>query len=104
MQSGLVYAYITGINGSAWTGAYTYKKDGNIEEKTINNQTDNYKYDTDGNPATVFDSDIMTKAGDDDLSWNANGQLAQTPTIDFNYNWDGKLRKATVGEVSVELK
>jgi RHS repeat-associated protein len=92
MQSGLVDANITNINNSTWTAGYSYKKDGNIEEKTVNSQPTDYEYDT-TQGGSKFDSDIMTKAGNDDLTWNSNGQLAQTPAISFNYNWDGKLRK-----------
>jgi RHS repeat-associated protein len=103
MQSGLTSALITDINGSTWSANYSYKKDGNIEQKTINGSAESYEYDTtpDGN---VFDSDIMTKAGNDDLTWNNNGQLAQTPTITFNCNWDGKLRSAVIGSDTVDIK
>ena len=38
------------------------------------------------------------------MFWNKNGQLASTPTIDFEYNWDGKLRNAAIGSDSIELK
>jgi hypothetical protein len=75
MQSGLVDANITNINGSTWQANYTYKKDGNIEQKTTNGNAKSYEYDTTAG-GSVFDSDIMTKAGDDDLAWNPNGRLA----------------------------
>jgi len=46
----------------------------------------------------------MTKAGDDELVWDANGRLAETPTISFEYNADGKLRRAVIGSNSIALK
>jgi hypothetical protein len=52
----------------------------------------------------TYDGDIMTNAAGHSLTWNANGQLAATPTISFNYNWDGKLRSAAIGGISISLK
>jgi len=104
MQSGLVDANITNINGSNWTANYSYKKDGNIEEKTVNSQSIDYEYDTTPGGSTVFDSDIMTKAGNEDLTWNENGQLVQKMRGSFEYNWDGKLRQAYVREDSISFK
>jgi len=104
MQSGLTDASITNINGSTCTANYSYKKDGNIETKTINSSDTDYEYDTNAVNGSVFDSDIMTKAGGDSLVWDANGRLAATPTVSFEYNGDGKLRKATIGSNSIALK
>ncbi|MHB9071736.1 MAG: LamG-like jellyroll fold domain-containing protein [Sedimentisphaerales bacterium] len=94
MQSCLVDANITNINGGNWTAGYSYKKDGNIETKDVNSQQTTYQY----------DGDLMTDAGNDELDWDENGRLVATPTIDFEYNWDGKLRSAVIGANSVNIK
>jgi RHS repeat-associated protein len=91
MQSGLTTATIS-PNG-LFDAAYTYKKDGNIERKTTNGNDESYEYDTTAGNDTVFDSDIMTKAGGDDLFWDENGRLITgLNSLQFYYNWDGKLR------------
>jgi len=109
MQNSLVQAGITNINGLPLMTIYGYKKDGNISQKGtwygINPPIyRSYKYDTTPNNGSDFDSDIMTKAGDDELDWDENGRLVATPTIEFNYNWDGKLRSAVIGANSILLK
>ena len=82
-------------NGIDWSLAYQYSKDGNIDQKTIN-----------GGQPTVYGyyGDLMTDIGNDQLDWDENGRLIFTPTIDFEYNWDGKLRNATIGSDSIALK
>ncbi|MDD5011955.1 MAG: RHS repeat-associated core domain-containing protein, partial [Phycisphaerae bacterium] len=106
MRSSLKTASITNINGSGWAGNYLYKKDGNIYRKfTSGIPPRYYQYDTTPDNGTEFDSDIMTKAGGDNLTWDKNGQLVSKPQISFEYNWDGKLRRAETGEQeTVEFK
>ncbi len=106
MRSNLIQAEINDINDSTWFACYFYKKDGNIYLRYASDTPEPakyYQYDTDEG-GDVFDSDIMTKAGSDNLYWDENGRLIETPTIDFEYNWDGKLRNAVVDSDSIELK
>ncbi len=106
MRSQLLSASISNINSQTWTGEYSYQKDGNIEEKTVNDQSppDSFEYDTTAG-GSVFDSDIMTKAYGESLDWDENGQLTTgLSSITFAYNWDGKLRGATIGSDSISLK
>lgn len=61
-----------------------------------------YEYDTTSG-GSVFDSDLMTKAGSEDLDWDDNGQLTTGPSsIELSWNWDGKLRDAN--DVSADLQ
>ncbi|MFA5239566.1 MAG: hypothetical protein WC476_07675, partial [Phycisphaerae bacterium] len=54
---------------------------------------------------TVFDSDLMTKAGSDNLAWDENGQLTTGPASQsLAYNFDGKLRNVSVDGNSVSIK
>jgi RHS repeat-associated protein len=104
MLSQLTYANISNIGGVPWIYDYYYKKDGNIYKKTVNNSNDTlYEYDTTSG-GDVFDSDIMTKADGNSLVWNENGQLAETPTISFEYNWDGRLSSAVFDGNSIDIK
>jgi RHS repeat-associated protein len=98
MRSNLTGNYAN-INGSTKDTLYYYNKDGNIYRKFIVFPSDDksYEYDTTPGNGTVFDSDIMTKAGDDNLTWNLNGQLADKPTISLEYDWESRLRKALLG-------
>lgn len=104
MASQLLAASIEDIGSQTWQGSYTYKKDGNINQKQVNSQQTDYEYDTTPG-GSVFDSDIMTKADTETLTWNKNGQLKEgLSSIDFEYNWDGKLRKAVIGADYVHIK
>lgn len=82
---------------------YHYRLDGNIWRKIFNDSTNtDYEYDTTPG-GSVYDSDLMTKAGNDSLTWDKNGQLTAKPAISFAYNWDGKLRSVN-GPNSISLK
>ena len=93
---------------SGWTlddtYSYQYQKDGNIHTKTVNSQDTNYEYDTTSG-GSVFDSDLMTKAGTDSLDWDENGRLTTGPSsASYVWNWNGKLRSATKGNDSIAVK
>ncbi len=109
MRSSLINAHITDVNDSEWWLFNFYRKDGNIYVKYEGNDLPSmypktYSYDTTPGNGNPYDSDIMTEAGSDDLYWDENGRLIETPTIDFEYNWDGKLRNAVVDSDSIDLK
>jgi RHS repeat-associated protein len=103
MLSQLTYARIDDIGDDPWICYYDYKKDGNIYRKTVNGDDTYYKYNTTPG-GDDFDSDIMTDIGDDSLIWDANGRLASTPDISFEYNDEGKLRYASIDGNSISLK
>ena len=79
-----------------WSFGYQYLKDGNIETKDVNSQQTSYQY----------SGDLMTDAGNDELDWDENGRLIETPTSSFYYNWDGKLKDVndSSGNPLVSLK
>ncbi|MBN1796533.1 MAG: PKD domain-containing protein, partial [Sedimentisphaerales bacterium] len=104
MRSQLTEAIIGNINSSLWTANYYYYLDGNIEEKVVNNSPTDYQYDTTAGGGN-FDSDEMTKAGNTSLDWDKNGNLVDgLSSISFEWNWENKLRKATIGSDTIELK
>jgi hypothetical protein len=69
---------------------------------TVGTDTTYFAYDSDGDD--VDDSDLMTKIGDDSLSWNANGNLNNSVVASFAYDFDNKLRFASDGDVGVEIR
>ena len=46
----------------------------------------------------------MTKIGTDSLSWNLNGNLDNSVTASFTYDWDNKLRFAQSGSNTIEIR
>jgi RHS repeat-associated protein len=96
MRSSLTGAYITNIDGSPWTAAYGYKKDGNIYRRTINGVPESFEYNTDATNGTVFDSDIITSVGGNGLGWDLNGRLTDALSAYFEYTWDGMLNYAEI--------
>jgi RHS repeat-associated protein len=104
MRSQLTDASISDIDGYPWVYNYSYRLDGNIWRKILNESNTDYEYDTTPGGG-IYDSDIMTKAGGDTLTWDPNnGWLTAKPAISFTYNWDGKLRSAAIGSDSISLK
>ncbi|MDD5065074.1 MAG: RHS repeat-associated core domain-containing protein [Phycisphaerae bacterium] len=75
-----------------------------IETKTLNSVDTDYEYDKTAGDSDIYDCDIMTKAGNDALTWDENGRLTAKPSFSFVYNWEGKLRSATAGSDSISLK
>jgi len=67
---------------------------GNIDSKTVNSDTTDFEY----------TGDLMTDIGDDELTWDYNGQLTESVIASLEYNWSGKLRSATAGSDSISLK
>jgi len=94
MLSQLTSASITNIGGSTWTAGYDYRKDGNIDSRTINGDPCDYEY----------DGDLMTEAEGQDLDWDLNGNLTAGISSSLIYNWDNKLQSATRGSNSIALK
>ncbi len=75
-----------------WSFDYRYLFDGNISQKTLNAQDTDYEYDT-TTGGSLYDSDIMTAAGSNSLTWDENGRLVTgLGGLKFYYNWDGKLK------------
>jgi RHS repeat-associated protein len=98
MRSQLTNALITNIGGSPWIYDYHYRLDGNIDSKVVN---------VEGTTEYEYDGDIMASATGGEsftLTWDDNGRLTAKPAISFVYNWDGKLRSATIGPNSISLK
>jgi RHS repeat-associated protein len=83
----LLSVSMTNINSYTWSAEYDYNKDGNIDSKTVNSDTTDFDY----------DGDLMTDIGDDELTWDYNGQLTESVIASLEYNWSGKLRKAKIG-------
>ncbi|MFH1613695.1 MAG: hypothetical protein ABIG61_01230, partial [Planctomycetota bacterium] len=66
--------------------------------------TTNFEYDTNSGSSGVYDSDIMTKAGSNSLGWDESGNMTTGTSATFEYNYDDKLRSATIGSVTVTFK
>ena len=98
----LTSASVSNIAGSNYSIGYTYGEDGNIKSMTVGGSTVYFGYDSDGD--TVDDSDLMTSIGDDSLGWNLNGNLDNSVIASFTYDWDNKLRYATSGDDTIEIR
>jgi hypothetical protein len=84
---------------------FRYRLDGNIYRKVLNSNNTDYEYDKTAGDSDVNDCDIMTKAGNDALTWDENGRLTAKPSFSFAYNWEGKLRHAEeTGQKAIDLK
>jgi len=95
--SQLIDANISNIGGGTWTGSYTYKKNGDMIARKINDVTENFG----------FNGHRMTAADSNSLEWDNNGNLLDLLCSDTNsieYNWDNKLRSATKGSKSIDVK
>ncbi len=95
--SQLIDANISNIGGGTWTGSYTYKKNGDMIARTINDVTENFG----------FTGHLMTAADSNSLDWDNNGNLLDLLCSDSNFitwNWDNKLRSATKGSKSIDVK
>ena len=80
MRSQIKQADIDKDNNPFWNAQYSYRKDGNLESRTINSSTTSFTY----------DGDLMESAsGDNTELW---------------WNWDGKLRSATKGTKNISIK
>jgi len=105
MRSQLTQGTITNIDSSLWKVDYSYKLDGNVQDKTIDDEkTTEYEYDSD-----LMTSASSTTGGENfDLDWDLNGQMTNLPysgiTTQLVWNWDGKLRSGTKGTDTIELR
>ena len=104
-RSQLTDASMTNIIGlGTWSGDYNYRNDGNLDDRSVTGEGMlGFAYDY--NDDQSDDGNVMTQIGNDDLTWDQNGQLTgRAATTSFNYNWDNKLRSATVGNVITSFK
>ena len=94
--TGTSISNISGAANNTWEGNYVYNKDGNIDERTLDGDTDEFQY----------TGDLMTGIVDTaTFIWNDNGQLITGPSsIAYKYNWDGKLRHAKDGTNHLRIK
>ncbi len=98
MRSQLKQADIDKFSSSFWKIDYSYRKDGNLESKTLNDTSTTFTY----------DGDLMESASGGDnfaLTWDDNGNLTLTNDTTLEYNWDNKLRNGEKeGAYSIDIK
>ncbi len=77
---------VTGtVDGVPWSGSYQYRKDGNIDQQTVQGTQTIFGY----------SGDLLTQRGQQDLGWDGNGQLTSDEVRTIGWTWDGQLRSAT---------
>ncbi|MBW8039617.1 MAG: RHS repeat-associated core domain-containing protein [Planctomycetes bacterium] len=87
MRSQLKQADIDKNSSPYHNAVYNYRKDGNLDSRTINSSTTNFTY------AGDF-MDIASGGEAFDLDWDDNGNMTTGVSQTFTYNWDNKLRSA----------
>jgi len=97
MRSQLTNASITNINSGTWTAVYNYRKDGNLNSRTIGSTT-----------TFTYNGDLMDIASGGeifDLGWDDNGNMTTgVSATTLTYNWDNKLRHGQCGTKTIDLK
>ena len=93
-MSELTDANISNIDSGTWTGSYVYEKNGNMVARTIQGNEQTFDY----------NGLEMTNADGNNLAYDENGQLTTGISKSFEWNWDGKLKQATIGGTTVTLK
>jgi RHS repeat-associated protein len=73
------------VDGVLWGGSYQYRKDGNIDQQTVQGTQTVFGY----------SGDRMTQRGQQDLGWDGNGQLTSDEVRTLAWTWDGQLRSAS---------
>jgi RHS repeat-associated protein len=87
MRSQLKQADIDKNSSPYHNAVYNYRKDGNLDSRTINSSTTNFTY----------AGDLMDTASGGEsfnLDFDDNGNMNTGVSETFNYNWDNKLRSA----------
>ncbi|HPS55664.1 MAG TPA: RHS repeat-associated core domain-containing protein, partial [Sedimentisphaerales bacterium] len=98
MLSQLTDVVITNVNGNPWAADYKYKKDGNIDSRTVTGISET---------SFQFDGDLMGQATGGEnftLYWDDNGNMTDTASSTVSYNWDNKLRQATNSGKTIKIK
>jgi RHS repeat-associated protein len=102
MRSQLKQASIEKNSSPYRNAVYNYRKDGNLDSRTINSSTTSFTYAGDlmdtASGGESFDLDF-----DDNGNMTANDMINGTDTT-LQYNWDNKLRTATKGTKSISLR
>ncbi|MDH4240644.1 MAG: RHS repeat-associated core domain-containing protein [Phycisphaerae bacterium] len=97
MRSQLKQASIEKNSGPYRNAEYNYRKDGNLDSRTINSSTTSFTY----------AGDLMdTASGGEsfDLDFDDNGNMTTGVSQTITYNWDNKLRSAIKGTKSISLR
>jgi RHS repeat-associated protein len=94
MRSQLTDANISNINGGNWVAKYFFNNNGDMAYRTIQSDTDTFSY----------NGHQMTSADGNPLDYDENGQLTSGIGTSLIWNWDGKLRSATKGSATINLK
>jgi len=99
--SQLKHAYMSRIDGMGyWNGDYVYYNNGDMTSRTITGS---------GQINFTYNGNEMRTIEANNLSYDENGNLTTgrkdaNTSVSLAYNWDNKLRSATVGANSISLK
>lgn len=95
--SQLVDANISNINGRYWTAGYNYQYNGDMYQKTVNSEQPT---------VYTYNGNEMNSVGPNSLSYDLNGNFTSDEMrfTRYEYNWDNKLRSATVDNNSISVK
>ena len=84
-----------------------YRRDGNLDSRTVNGTATTFQYDADGDDED--DSDLLTGLSGPLsawIDWDLNGNMMTLPLGEPNslqWNWDNKLRSAEIGDVTAPV-
>ena len=90
---------LTNAVGFGGAKEYVYQNNGNMTSRTVQSNPTSFTY---------FGNEMLT-AGGISLSYDENGNMTAAPkdaltSMTLEYNWDNKLRKATIGSDSISLR
>ncbi len=91
-------ARLSDINSGNWITEYLFNGNGDMASRTIQSGTGTFTYDGHQTKSATGDENFT-------LYYDENGQLTAGPSgQSLVYNWDGKLRSATKGGTTINLK
>jgi len=94
----LTDARLSDINSGNWITEYLFNGNGDMASRTIQSGTGTFTYDGHQTKSATGDENFT-------LYYDENGQLTAGPSgQSLVYNWDGKLRSATKGGTTINLK
>ena len=99
-MSQLANSQISNIGSGNWTAGFNYEDNGDMNSRTITGS---------GQTDFTYSGNEMATAGSANLGYDENGNLTvgrrdANISVSLAYNWDNKLRSATIEGNSIELK
>ncbi len=97
IANSLSYSYdrrgsLTSASIGSWNGGYSYKLDGNMDNRTENGLSEPFEYDFDNDGTD--ESNMLSEIAGNPISWDKNGWLTSDGMHTFSYDYEGKMQLA----------